>query len=548
MAAAAAAALKISLVVVDHLAPVDRRVSVNCHIFFAMPPFQHSFFPVNTGPKTFKCYETLGVEKTATDKVIRKAYLMKSRKGPSAHPDRGGDPEKFQELQQAYETLSKKKDEYDEHGDAMLAPDWEQRNPGRSSRQPERKAPTVQMKLRVTLADLYNGAQKKVPIEREMFVETKTGRVCTGNGSDISSTCSTCGGSGVVLRRHSPQPGYIVQQQVRCPTCKGTGYLLTKGWLLRKQEETLDVFIDKGSKHGEKIKFRDKGNMQPGCTTGDFCIVLEQQKHPVFKRKGADLLIQKQMPLVDALCGFNFELEHLDGRKIIVESKPGEVVRDESVMVLKGEGFPVKGDAGANGDLFVEFTLDFPKSISSTQQNELYRVITGRQRKAKASAAPKPLERLGSGERAIEAAHREKLRAFKLKLEGWRDNKIKRYDGDSGIRADRNKKYRDRSGYTTFLSTTIAEKLDKERQKMQSKLAFDADLSTSPRSSKAPTADAGDSVDEDEEEEEAFYLENVTRELFGKKTDEIRRGAEDESDSDDERRGGGGGAQQCHVQ
>jgi len=311
-----------------------------------------------------------------------------------------------------------------------------------------------------------------------------------------------------------------------------------------------DVFIDKGSKHGEKIKFRDKGNMQPGCVTGDFSIVLDQQKHAFFKRKGADLLIQKELPLVDALCGFNFELEHLDGRKIIVESKPGEVIKDESVMVLKGEGFPVKGDAGANGDLFVEFTLDFPNSISSTKQNELYRVITGRQRKTpKASAAKKTLERLGSGERAIEAAHREKLQAFKLKLEGWRDNKIKRYDSDASIRADRNKKYRDRTGYTTFLSTTIAEKLDKERQKMQSKLAFDADLSTSPRSSKshAATADAGDSDDDDEDEEEAFFLENVTSELFGKKTDEIRRGAEDESDSDDERRGGGG-AQQCHVQ
>jgi len=498
------------------------------------------------GPKTFKCYETLGVEKTATAKEIRKAYLMKSRKGPSAHPDRGGDPEKFQKLQQAYETLKNKQEEYDEHGDAMLAPDWEQRNPGSSRRQPERKAPTVQMKMRATLAELYNGAQKKVPVQREVFIETKTGRVCTGNGSDIWSTCSTCGGSGVVLRRHSPQPGYIVQQQVRCPKCKGAGYDLVAGWHLGKKKEMLDVFIDKGSKHGEKIKFRDKGNMQPGCATGDFCIVLQQEKHPFFKRKGADLLIQKEMPLVDALCGFNFEIEHLDGRKIIVESKPGEVIRDESVMVLSGEGFPVKGDAGANGDLFVEFTLDFPERISSSKQNELYKVITGHPRKApKASAAKRPLKRLGSSERAIEAAHREKLQAFKLKLEGWRDSKIKRYDTDSSIRADRNKKYRDRSGYTAFLSKTIAEKLDKEREKMQSKLAFDADLSTSPRSSKLHP---GDIVDEEEEEEEqAFFLENVTRELFGKKTDEIRRGAEDESDSDDERRGGGG-AQQCHVQ
>jgi len=240
--------------------------------------------------------------------------------------------------------------------------------------------------------------------------------------------------------------------------------------------------------------------------------------------------------------------EHLDGRKIVVESKPGEVIRDESVMVINGEGFPVKGDAGANGNLFLEFTLDFPpnNTLSSTQQNELYRVFTGRQRSIpKASAAKKALKRLGSGECAIEAAHREKLQAFKLKLEAWRDNKTKRYDTDASVRADRNKKYHDRSGYTTFLSKTIIEKLNKERAKMQSKLSFDADLSTSPRSSKG--AISADDYDDEDSDEEAHFLEEVTSELFGKKTDEMRRGAEDESDSDDERRGGGGG-QQCHVQ
>merc|ERR1712032_239448 len=162
-----------------------------------------------------------------------------------------------------------------------------------------------------------------------------------------------------------------------------------------------------------------------------------------------------------------------------------------------------------------------------------------------------PLRRLGSGERAIEAAHREKLQSFKLKLQSWRDNKLKRYDSDANVRADRNKKYHNRTGYTTFLSNTIDEKLDKEREKMQSKLAFDADLSTSPRSSKthagAAAAAAAYDDDDDEEEEEAFHLEEVTAEMFGRKTDEMRRGAADESDSDDER-GRRGGAQQCHVQ
>merc|ERR1712054_291828 len=130
----------------------------------------------------------------------------------------------------------------------------------------------------------------------------------------------------------------------------------------------------------------------------------------------------------------------------------------------------------------------------------------------------------------------EKLLAFKLKLQAWRDSKIKRYDSDSSVRTDRNKKYHDRTGYTAFLSKTIDEKLDKEREKMQSKLSFDADLSTSLRSNKlhAGVAAAAAAEESDDSDEEAFYLDEVTRELFGQKTDEIRRGAADESDSDEE--------------
>lgn len=371
--------------------------------------------------------------------------------------------------------------------------------------------------------------------------------------------CSTCGGQGAVLRRFSPQPGYVMQQQVKCPACGGRGFELADGWHLSKKRESLDVFIEKGSKDGEKFKFREKGNMQPGCTTGDVCIVLKQEKHPFFKRKGADLLIKKEISLVDALCGFNFEIKHLDGRSIIVESNGGEIITDQCVKVLEGEGFPVKGDAGASGNLYLEFTVEFPSnnSLTPVQQADLYTVLTGRVRKrslkVNESSAKSALRRLGSADRAVEDLHRQKLVAFKNKLANWRNGKLNRYDKEPSTREDRDRKYHDRTGYVQFLDSTIESRLDQERDKMQKKISFDADLSTSPRSktiharaTASATASAEAGADDDEEEE-SFYLEEVSRELFGKKTDELRRGAADESDSDDERRGGGG-PQQCHVQ
>lgn len=504
------------------------------------------------GPKTFNCYKTLGLEKDSADqKSIRKAYLKMSRKGPCAHPDRGGDPQKFAKLQEAYDTLKKNKEEYDKYGDAMLAPDWEAKRGHMTTRkEPERKASTFVMKFPVSLADLYKGEQKNIAVTRKVFVNDVTGKICEG-AQDVSKVCSTCGGRGVVMRRYSPQPGYVVQQQVKCPSCGGKGFEMSPGWHLSKKRETLDVFIEKGSKNGDKIKFREKGNMEPGCTTGDVHVVLQQSPHPVFKRKGADLLIKKNIPLVDALCGFDFEIEHLDGRIIIVEGKPGEVIEDGSIKKIAHEGFPVKGDAGEYGHLFIEFTVDFPKtgSLSTSQQQSLYTVLTGRQppkRSLARSAAEKSaLRRLASGDLKKEESLRNKLINFKAKLDVWRNGKLKRYDSEPSIRADRNKKYHDRPGYVTFLDKTISDKLDAERTKMQAKLSFNADLSTSPRSTGAHFAEA----DDDDDDREVFMLEDVTRELFGQKTEEIKRGAADESDSDDEGRGrGGGGAQQCHVQ
>lgn len=502
-------------------------------------------------PKTFNCYTTLGVAKDADQKAVRKAYLMKSRKGPQAHPDRGGDPKKFQELQEAYETLKNKRQDYDKYGDAMLKPDWEQSRAGQMSRRQEQqrpKAPPVAMTLKVSLADLYNGAEKKVSFSRQVFLSDRDGKVAPGDGTDLYSDCTTCGGQGAVIRRQQVQPGYVVQRQVHCPACKGRCVQLTDGWHLGKVRETLSVFIEKGSKKGDKLKFRDKGNMHPGASVGDVVVKLECEPHPFFKRKGADLLWQKEISLVDALCGFNFEFTHLDGRKVIVQSGPGEVVSDEAVKVLRGEGFPVKGDDGETGNLFFEFAVEIPKrgELSASQQSQLHTVLTGvPPAKRPATSAARARRTLTSANRTEETTLRAKLLTFKQKLQSWRDGKLKKYDNEAATRADRNKKYHTRTGYVGFLDQTISEKLGGERKKMKSKCSFDVDLSTSPRSK----VENGDISSEEDSDDETHYLQEVSREFFGQKTAEIQKGAADSSDSDEEGRGrGGGGAQRCEVQ
>merc|ERR1719346_907727 len=65
----------------------------------------------------------------------------------------------------------------------------------------------------------------------------------------------------------------------------------------------------------------------PDADTGDVVFVLKQQEHADFKRKGADLFIERKISLVEALCGFKMELTHLDGRKLLIKTSPGEIVK-----------------------------------------------------------------------------------------------------------------------------------------------------------------------------------------------------------------------------
>merc|ERR1719181_1648051 len=110
-----------------------------------------------------------------------------------------------------------------------------------------------------------------------------------------------------------------MQQQMHCPECEGKGFELKSGFSIRNRTEVLNVDIEKGMKNGHRIKLRDMGDMRPGTLPADLVVTLKEKEHCLFKRKGADLLVEYSIPLKKALCGFRIVLEHLDGRKLLVE-------------------------------------------------------------------------------------------------------------------------------------------------------------------------------------------------------------------------------------
>merc|ERR1719480_312472 len=114
----------------------------------------------------------------------------------------------------------------------------------------------------------------------------------------------------------------IQQMQCQCSACGGNG----KSFTTKTEREVLEVHIQKGSPDGHKEKFREMADEHPDADTGDVVFVLKQQEHAEFKRKGADLFIERKISLVEALCGFKMELTHLDGRKLLIKTSPGEIV------------------------------------------------------------------------------------------------------------------------------------------------------------------------------------------------------------------------------
>merc|ERR1719327_2481408 len=115
----------------------------------------------------------------------------------------------------------------------------------------------------------------------------------------------------------------IQQMQSQCNSCGGTG----KTYATKQEREVLEVMIQKGSPDGHKVQFREMADEHPDADTGDVVFVLKQQEHAMFKRKGADLFLEKKISLVEALCGFELELTHLDQRKLLIKTNPGEIVK-----------------------------------------------------------------------------------------------------------------------------------------------------------------------------------------------------------------------------
>ena len=246
-----------------------------------------------------KYYEVLGVEKNATPDAIKKAYRKLAVKN---HPDKGGDPQVFQEIQEAFDVLGdeRKRELYDqggeeavEGGDGGGGPadifdvlNGRRRGGGGGSR--TKKGENMVHPLKVTLEQIYKGSARTLRLTRKVIDKQKG-----------VEQCSSCGGRGVKIQTIRMGP-MIQQVQQACDECGGKGVMYKQN----KVQETLEVHVPKGAPDGHKMHFSEKADEIPDGDAGDVVFVLQEQPHAEYKRKGDDLYIERSISLTEALCGF----------------------------------------------------------------------------------------------------------------------------------------------------------------------------------------------------------------------------------------------------
>lgn len=93
------------------------------------------------------------------------------------------------------------------------------------------------------------------------------------------------------------------------------------------EKKSLDLWIEKGMRDNQKIILRGKGDQAPNMDPGNIVVILQESPHEVFKRVGDNLFVEKEISLTEALCGFSFALNHLDGRVLRIIQPPGSCVK-----------------------------------------------------------------------------------------------------------------------------------------------------------------------------------------------------------------------------
>ncbi|KAB0351441.1 hypothetical protein FD754_016298 [Muntiacus muntjak] len=309
------------------------------------------------------------VADTKVENELKKAYRKLAKEyHPDKNPNAG---DKFKEITFAYEELSnpEKRELYDRYGEQGLREDS-----GGGGGMDDIFSHIfggglfsfmgdIMHPLKVSLEDLYNGKTTKLQLSKNVPCGA-----CSGQGGKSGAVYA------IMIRQLAP--GMVEQMQSVCSDCNGGGEVINEkdrckkceGKKVIKEVKILEVHVDKGMKHGQRITFTGEADQAPGVEPGDIVLLLQGNEHEVFQRDGNDLHMTYKIGLVEALCGFQFTFKHLDGHQIAV------------FVLVRGEGMPQYRNPFEKGDLYIKFDVQFPENnwINPDKLSELEDLLPSR--------------------------------------------------------------------------------------------------------------------------------------------------------------------------
>jgi molecular chaperone DnaJ len=337
-------------------------------------------------------YELLGVQRGASDADIKKAFRRLARE---LHPDVSDRPDaqdRFREVVEAYEVLSKSetRELYDRYGHAGLrgggftpghfdlgnlsdlfaaffGDDLFAGSVGRT----RSRGADIAAEVEIELVEAARGTTRQVPYE----VAVPCGR-CGGDGAEPGAeirTCATCGGAGRLQQVSRSVFGEFVRTQA-CPACHGAGRIPDEvckecGGAGRVVEErSLDVAIPPGIHDGQRIRLTGEGHAGvEGGRAGDVYVLVRVRPDPRFVREANDVFSTVDLTMTQAALGATVTVPTLEGE---AELEFGPGTQPGEIVVLRGRGMPVLQGFG-RGDHRVLVNVLVPRHLDDEQRRLL---------------------------------------------------------------------------------------------------------------------------------------------------------------------------------
>jgi molecular chaperone DnaJ len=337
-------------------------------------------------------YEVLGVQRTADETEIKKAFRGLAR---TLHPDVSDAPdaqERFREVVEAYEVLSKTETRqlYDRYGHAglrsggfsptsfdlgslsdLFAAFFGDDLFGVSGRPRRARGADVVAQVEIELAEAAKGVSREIPFPVSIPCAT-----CRGSGAEPGTEptrCSECAGAGRLERLSRTAFGDFVRSQT-CPRCGGAGSVIEhpcpecagSGRIV--EERKLEVEVPPGIHDGQQIRLSGEGHAGSlGGRAGDLYVQVRVRPDPRFVREGNDIVSTVDLTMTEAALGATVEVPTLEG-EVELEFEPG--TQPGEIRILRGRGMPVLQGFG-RGDHRVLVNVRIPRRLTEEQRAAL---------------------------------------------------------------------------------------------------------------------------------------------------------------------------------